>query len=71
MTVVTTIPGSDRHADVEDRRGWKRAEFFTIELPLSRLTALAEEVALVLAQPVMDNWGSAELVRLTLRPSPS
>ena len=42
------------------------AKTFTIELPVSRLTALAEEVALVLAQPVMDNWDSANLVPLTL-----
>ncbi len=43
----------------------QRAEVFTIELPLRCLTALAEEIALVLAQPVMDNWDSSELVRLT------
>lgn len=47
----------------------QRAKVFAIELPLSRLTALAEELALVLAQPVVDNWDSAELVRPTLRPS--
>lgn len=47
----------------------QRAQVFTIELPLSRLAALAEEVALVLAQPVMGNWDSAELVRPTLRPA--
>lgn len=40
------------------------AEIFTIELPLGHVTRLAEEVALVLAQPVMDNWDRAELVQL-------
>lgn len=41
------------------------AHIFTIELPLHRLTALTAEVALVLAQPAVDNWDSAELVPLT------
>lgn len=41
-----------------------QAQIFTIELPLSRVTALAEEVAIVLAQPAMDNWSSPELVPL-------
>ena len=36
---------------------------FTIELPLDRVTALARCVALVLAQPALDNWDSADLVR--------
>jgi hypothetical protein len=36
---------------------------FTIELPLSRLTALTQCVALVLAQPALDNWDGAELIR--------
>lgn len=36
---------------------------FMIELPLTRLTALAECVALVLAQPALDNWDSADLIR--------
>lgn len=35
---------------------------FSIELPLSRVTALAQCVALVLAQPALDNWDSADLV---------
>jgi hypothetical protein len=54
--------------DVLERTGGdlRLARIFTIELPVSRLTALAEEVALVLAQPVMDNWDSANLVPLTL-----
>jgi hypothetical protein len=37
---------------------------FEIELPLTRLAGLAEEVAMVLAQPVMNNWDSADLVPL-------
>jgi hypothetical protein len=36
---------------------------FTLELPLSRITALAQCIALVLAQPTLDNWDSADLVR--------
>jgi hypothetical protein len=43
-----------------------KAQVFMIELPLGRLTALAEEVALVLAQAAMDNWDSADLVSLKL-----
>lgn len=35
---------------------------FSIELPLSRVTALAQCVGLVLAQPAWDNWDSADLV---------
>jgi hypothetical protein len=36
---------------------------FTLDLPLSRVTALAQCIALVLAQPALDNWDSADLVR--------
>jgi hypothetical protein len=36
---------------------------FTIELPLERVTMLAQCVALVLAQPALGNWDSADLVR--------
>lgn len=36
---------------------------FTLELPLSRLTALTQCVALALAQPALDNWDGAELIR--------
>lgn len=43
-----------------------QAQVFTIELPLILLTSWAEEIALVLAQPVMDNWDSPELVALVL-----
>lgn len=43
-----------------------QAHIFAIEFPLGRLTALAEEVALVLAQPAVDNWDRAELVPLAL-----
>jgi hypothetical protein len=35
---------------------------FTIEVPLDRLVALAKCVALVLAQPALDNWDSSDLV---------
>ncbi len=49
-----------------ERTGGDPPRIFTIELPVSRLTALAEEVALVLAQPAMDNWDSADLVPLSL-----
>lgn len=62
-----TSKGNLRQEAVERTGGdTDRAEAFTIELPLSSLTALAEEVALVLAQPVMDNWDRSELVKLTL-----
>lgn len=36
---------------------------FTIELPLSHLIALAQCIALVLAQPALKNWDSADLVQ--------
>lgn len=39
------------------------ARVFTIELPLCRVTALAERIALVLAQPALENWDSADLIR--------
>lgn len=39
---------------------------FSIELPLPVLTAWAKEIAMTLAQPVMGNWDSPELVALSL-----
>ena len=51
-----------------DRTGGdlERVAFFTIEMPIRHLTDMAEEIALVLAQPVMGNWESPELVPLPL-----
>lgn len=43
-----------------------QAHVFSIELPLVVLTAWAKEIAMALAQPVMDNWDSPELAALTL-----
>lgn len=54
-------------AEARDRLGsedFSQVRMFELELPLMRLAALAEEVALVLAQPVMNNWNSADLVPL-------
>lgn len=44
----------------------KQAEVFSIELPLAVLTAWAKEIAMALAQPVMNNWDSREMVALSL-----
>lgn len=42
------------------------AQVFSIELPLTVLTAWAKEIAMTLAQPVMNNWDSPKLVALSL-----
>jgi hypothetical protein len=39
-----------------------RARSFTIEMPVRHLTLLAEEIAFVLAQPVMGNWDGPALL---------
>lgn len=39
-----------------------RARHFTIEMPVRHLTLLAEEIAFVLAQPVMGNWDGPALL---------
>jgi hypothetical protein len=39
-----------------------RARIFTIEMPVRHLTLLAEEIAFVLAQPVLGNWDGPKLL---------
>jgi len=41
-----------------------RARVFVMELPFDRLRTLAEDLALFLAQPVLEKWTSDELRRL-------
>lgn len=73
--LVTTMrlvasPDLDSNGNLEPRArrrtggNLQRARVFTIELPLGRLTALAEEMALVLAQPTVENWDNEELLPL-------
>lgn len=63
-------PDLDSNGDLEPRSlkrtggNLNHARVFTVELPLRRLTALAEEIALVLAQPTMENWDNQELLPL-------
>jgi hypothetical protein len=38
------------------------ARIFTIEMPVRHLTLLAEEIAFVLAQPVLRNWDGPRLL---------
>lgn len=67
---LVASPDLDSNGNLEPRArrrtggNLQRARVFTIELPLGRLTALAEEMALVLAQPTVENWDNEELLPL-------